>query len=175
MNDSLYELLKKCKTKDPKYILEMINRFSPLIKKYSYLLNYDDAEQDLIVKLIEIVYKLPLNQIPIGYPDKYIASYLHYSLKNEYIQLSKKQSILLKQSLDLDTCKNPITSQELYNYVFVKDLLNQVTELQRKILILKFIKNYSETEIASILKISRQSVNRAKNRALATLKKYLSA
>ncbi len=85
MGDSLYELLKKCKTKDLKYILEMINRFNPLIKKCSYLLNYDDAEQDLIVKLIKIVYKFPLNQIPIGYPNKYIASYLHYSLKNEYI------------------------------------------------------------------------------------------
>ncbi|WP_461614011.1 sigma factor-like helix-turn-helix DNA-binding protein [Clostridium sp. Marseille-QA1073] len=78
--------------------------------------------------------------------------------------------MLLKQSLDLDICRSLITSQELYNYVFVKDILNQVTKLQRKILILKFIKNYSETEIASILKISRQSVNRDKNRALVTLK-----
>ena len=83
----------------------------------------------------------------------------------------KKQSILLKQSLDLDTCKNSMTSQELYDCIFVKDLLNQVTELQKKILILKFIKNYSETEIASILKISRQSVNRAKNRAFISIKK----
>ncbi|MDU1350903.1 RNA polymerase sigma factor [uncultured Clostridium sp.] len=66
-------------------------------------------------------------------------------------------------------------SQDLYNYVFVKDLLNQVTELQRTILVLKFIKNYSETEIANILNISRQSVNKAKNRALLALKKYLSA
>jgi len=177
MSNSLYELLRKCKTRNPECILEIINKFNPLIKKYSYLLNYDDAEQDLIVALIEIVYKLPLNKIPTKCPDKYIVSYIHYALKNKYIYLSKKQSILLKQSdeLDLNICESSITSQDLYNYVFVKDLLNQVTELQRTILILKFIKNYSETEISNILDISRQSVNKAKNRALVTLKKYLSA
>ncbi|MBD8045814.1 RNA polymerase sigma factor [Clostridium faecium] len=177
MNDSLYELLRKCKTRDSKYILEIINKFNPLIKKYSYLLNYDDAEQDLIVALIEITYKLPLNKIPTKCPDKYIVSYIHSALKNKYIYLSKKRSILLKQSdeLDLNIYEGSITSQDLYNYVFVKDLLSQVTELQRTILILKFIKNYSETEISNILDISRQSVNKAKNRALVTLKKYLSA
>lgn len=177
MNDSLYELLRKCKTRNPGCILEIINKFNPLIKKYSYLLNYDDAEQDLIVALIEIVYKLPLNKIPTKCSDKYIVSYIHSALKNKYIYLSKKQSILLKQSdeLDLNIYESSITSQDLYNYVFVKDLLNQVTELQRTILILKFIKNYSETEISDILDISRQSVNKAKNRALVTLKKYLSA
>ncbi len=55
MSNSLYELLRKCKTRNSKYVLELIKKFNPLIKKYSYSLNYDDAEQDLIVALIEIV------------------------------------------------------------------------------------------------------------------------
>ncbi len=66
-------------------------------------------------------------------------------------------------------------SYDLHNSIFIKDLLSQVTELQKNILILKFIQNYSETEISNILDVSRQSVNRAKNRALVTLRKYLSA
>ncbi|HAG43745.1 MAG TPA: sigma-70 family RNA polymerase sigma factor [Clostridium sp.] len=177
MNSNLYELLRKGKNRDSKCILEIINKFNPLIRKYSNLLSYDDAEQDLIVSLIEIVYKLPLSTISNKSPDKYIVSYIHFSLKNKYIYLSKKQSLLLKQSdeLNLTICEDPIMPYDLYNSIFIKDLLSQVTELQKNILILKFIQNYSETEISNILDISRQSVNRAKNRALVTLRRYLSA
>ena len=64
MKNTLYDLLIECKNRNPKYILEIIDKFNPLIKKYTYLLNYDDAEQDLILSLIEIVYNLPLEQFP---------------------------------------------------------------------------------------------------------------
>ncbi len=46
--------------------------------------------------------------------------------------------------------------------IWIKDMLKHVTELQMKILVLKFIKNYSYTEIAEDLDICRQAINRIK-------------
>ncbi|WP_291565371.1 MULTISPECIES: hypothetical protein [unclassified Clostridium] len=41
-------------------------------------------------------------------------------------------------------------------------MLKHVTEIQMKILVLKFIKNYSYIEIAEDLNICRQAINRTK-------------
>lgn len=45
-----------------------------------------------------------------------------------------------------------------------------LTELQRKIILLKYIYGYSDQEIANRLKISRQAVNRAKNRGVKIIR-----
>ena len=53
-------------------------------------------------------------------------------------------------------------------------MLTGLTALQRKVLVIRYLYGYSDAEIADQLHISRQAVNRAKNRAVAVLKeKYL--
>lgn len=49
-------------------------------------------------------------------------------------------------------------------------MLKHATEMQMKILVLKFIKNYSYIEIAKDLNICRQAINRTKIGFI--LKKY---
>lgn len=55
----------------------------------------------------------------------------------------------------------------------IKSLLSMLTELQKKIIILKFFLNYSDIEIANELCKSRQVVNRIKNRALKRLRENI--
>ena len=57
--------------------------------------------------------------------------------------------------------------------IIVFQLLNRLPKLQKKIIEDKFIKDLSEEEIAETLNISRQAVNRTKNRALKTLRSIL--
>ena len=52
-----YFELAKDKNKDS--LMEIINKFRPLIKKQAYALNYEDAENDLIVDMIELIYNIP--------------------------------------------------------------------------------------------------------------------
>ncbi|HBF3254028.1 TPA: glycosylating toxin sigma factor TcdR, partial [Clostridioides difficile] len=43
--------------------------------------------------------------------------------------------------------------------------------IQRKVIFYKYLKGYSDREISVKLKISRQAVNKAKNRAFKKIKK----
>ena len=45
--------------------------------------------------------------------------------------------------------------------------------LQRDVILLRYYKDYSDREISEKLKISRQAVNRAKNRGLKRLKELI--
>lgn len=56
---TLCDLILKAKSGDRNAMMEIIERFTPIIKKYSYKLNYEDTEQDLILNLIQAVYKMP--------------------------------------------------------------------------------------------------------------------
>ena len=54
----------------------------------------------------------------------------------------------------------------------VEDMLNCLSQKQKLIMIYKYIYGYSDIEISMLLNISRQAVNRLKNRAITTLKEY---
>jgi hypothetical protein len=91
-NSELYSNVMRCKKKDRDALLEMVTKFSPLIKKYSYLLNYSDAEQDVTTAFIEVVKNMPLEKIALSNDgNTYILSYIKKSIKNKYILLSKQK------------------------------------------------------------------------------------
>ncbi|MGE5632228.1 MAG: sigma factor-like helix-turn-helix DNA-binding protein [Caulobacteraceae bacterium] len=49
-------------------------------------------------------------------------------------------------------------------------MLKSLSSLQKEIIRKRFLQGYSDSEIAQIFHISRQAVNRTKNRALLKLK-----
>lgn len=52
---SLRELIIKSQENDEEALLAIIERFYPLVVKYSKMLDYDDASQDLIVWIIKAI------------------------------------------------------------------------------------------------------------------------
>ncbi|WP_343099055.1 RNA polymerase sigma factor, partial [Clostridioides difficile] len=54
---------------------------------------------------------------------------------------------------------------------FFDFILNELSGIQRKVIFYKYLKGYSDREISVKLKISRQAVNNAKNRAFKKIKK----
>lgn len=173
MND-LYWLVIESQQHNKTSMTKIIERFNPLIKKYSRKLNYDGAETDLIIALIEAILSLPILKNKNFKKNKYIIGYIHSSIKNKYIYLSKKNSKILNTEIELNLdILNNNNFSSIDEPILIKCLLDNLTELQRTVIIQKIFNNYTDIEIGKKLNISRQAVNRIKNRALNNLRKSL--
>ncbi len=61
----LYEILKKAQNGSEEHVIELYNKFLPLIKGYGRKLNYEEAESDLIIFLLEYIIKPTLINLEI--------------------------------------------------------------------------------------------------------------
>ncbi len=174
MNDDLYTLITQSKNKNKDSILKIVDKFMPLIKKYTRKLNYDGADTDLTIFLINLIKKLPTERNDLLQKDKVIVSYISISIKNEYIRLSQKHNKISKTEI---LCEDDIINTlQCYdeNYDFImEDLLSNLSELQKKIIKSIYLMDIKEADLANSLNISRQAVNKTKNIALKKLKNYL--
>lgn len=101
-----------------------------------------------------------------------LINYIHKAIKNKSVNLFKKNILRTIVPVTLDVTTIP------YNYnfdsqIFISKLLNSLPILQREIIKKKFLYDYSDKEIAKLYGISRQAVNRTKNRALNNLRNML--
>ncbi len=100
MEEKISKLIEKSKKNDKKSLLELVERFNPLINKYSRMLNYEDAKNDLTEHFI-----VTIKQMPLMTEAKEL-NYIKTSVKNNYIKLSKnlasyKHSIFLNDQMEL--------------------------------------------------------------------------
>ena len=174
MNNELYELIKQSQYKNKDATIKIINKFTPLIKKYDRKLNYDGADTDLTISLINLIKRLPIDENNRLHNDKVIVSYISISIRNAYIRLSQKHSKVSKTEILCED--NIINDLQFYNETYdfiIEDLLNDLSELQKKIIVSIFLMDIKEADLATSLNISRQAVNKTKNIALKKLKNSL--
>ena len=166
----------------PNTMMEVITQFMPLIKKYSNLLRFEDAEQELIVSFIEILYAIPIRTIQEKEGSTYIAllSYIKVAVHNRYIELSKRHQRLqdnewfLPEGDEIDRYIWFDTVEDNDLSIIMRDALQKLNQKQRIILVERYICGYSDAEISERLGISRQAVNRSRHRALEKLRLQLS-
>ncbi|URZ17343.1 sigma-70 family RNA polymerase sigma factor [Clostridium felsineum] len=176
--DSLKNIIIQSKNGDKDCMLLMIQKFMPLIKKYSNKLSYDDAREDLIIGFMEIIGDMPVDKSIKFDEEKYIVGYINISMKHLYVKLLKKliklsdneTGLYLNTMLEND---NVDTSEFINNRIILKELLNKISAYQRYIIISIYFLDLSEDQIAKNLKVSRQAINRTKLRALKSLKEML--
>jgi len=174
MNYELYYLIYKYQNQnDDDSLLTILAKFKPLIIKYSRKLIYVEAESDLTIYFIELIKKIPLLYLK---EDKYILGYINTSIKHHYIKLNKTYcKILNEKELNLDITPNLIDFQ--YDVIETKIVVNlalsKLPQCQKKIIIDKFFKEKTDIELSRELNISRQAINKTKNKALKNLKTYL--
>lgn len=173
MNESIRELVQKGKDKDKEALNQIINRFKGTIKKFSTQLGYEEAETDLIIGLIETIGKMKLSKLE-SKNEGVITNYIYNSIKNKRTELYRKHVIGVHEELEINLeITEDKSNYQIEDKIFMTDLLDLLTDIQKIILVEKFMKGYSYTEIANKLQISRQAVNKAKNKALERLKRYL--
>jgi RNA polymerase sigma factor (sigma-70 family) len=170
----IFDSVKEIQTRGKNYkytMIQLIEQFEPLIKKYSNLLSYEDSQSELTLAFIETIYKIPTHNAKFK-QDKYIISYINKSIKNTYILLSKNRNkkYYYESPINLDITEASY-QLNIEDKLFVDELLALLTEKEKEIIILKYFKEYSDMEISKKFGISRQAVNKTKNRAIKKMKK----
>ena len=174
MGNELMNLILKSKQGDKNAILEIINNFMPLIKKYSRKLLYDGADSDLIIALIKILKAYPIYKNNKVSKECKIVSYIAISVRHEYIRLSKKNYKIMTTEIELNEAIYLIqTDNDIGSMLFVNELLAKLPTKQGQLLRCLFVNEYSESELALRLTVSRQYINKIKRKALNNLKEYV--
>lgn len=169
-NSVLIEIIKNLKNGD-KSSFETINKeFIGLIVFFSKKIGGEDSLAELTAFLFELLLGIEPDNFKYD-NSQTLKRYIAVSLRNRYIALSKEKQKYEKTELGLldDGIKY---SASLEDSIMIKDMLRLLSEKQRLIVTYKYIYGYSDIEIAEIMNISRQAVNRLKNRSISILREY---
>ncbi|QUI24501.1 sigma-70 family RNA polymerase sigma factor [Vallitalea pronyensis] len=165
MRENISELVEESKIGNRESLWKLIQRFSPLIGKYSRILRYEDAKNDIIEHFIRIIKQMPL--MSEGKEIKYINN----SIRNISIKLSKRSStyednILLNDQMEYFQSELRINGLS----IDMESALKSLEDKARKIICYRYILGYSDTEISNKVSISRQAVHKARKKALTALR-----
>lgn len=61
----LLELIERAKNHDNDAMLELINRFDRVIRKYARILKYEDAYEDVVMEFIAFIRKFQIGNINV--------------------------------------------------------------------------------------------------------------
>ena len=170
------DLLRQAKNGDENAILEYIDRFKPLLKKYANRLRYEDAYNDLQLKLIEVLKASGFQPEKLSCGQA--VSYIHRSIVNEYIclnkcnvapeillnDLSEEQQHMVKATYSIDTS---------YDEFEIGSMLEMLSPTEKEAVRRIVLEHETAAQLARELGCTRQSINQAKLRGLKKLKKSL--
>ena len=156
---------------------KLLEKFKPLIKKYSFLLHYEDAESELQLFLLELFRKIPSELLEEGNNGKLI-NYISISINNHYKHLLstiiKNKNYLPISALSENQkimVLSALSHEFNHDIEIIQTLQSALTKNEYDVIILRYFFQYSIQEIAFIKSSSRQSVNQTHNRAIKKIKK----
>ena len=172
----LYSKIELAQNGNEPAILELIQQFSPLLKKYSHLLQTEDALNDLTVDFIELIKRINLESLR-SHSDGVLVTYIRNTMHSKYIFYIRKEKIE-KQVLhfeSIDNCAQQIINPSISFTQLDEDLIflipdGLLTENENYVIRMLYKYGYSAAEIARDYKISRQAVNQMKLRAIEKLR-----
>lgn len=171
--NSILPLIERAKNFDKDSMEIMLIKFDPIINSLSYKLGYDCAKTDLTIFFINLIHSIKLYKI-INLSEGALVKYISTSLRREFYKLNK--SILFNE------CEiNNNISITLNEYIDIeyKILLDElvsnkiINQKQKYILIKKNYENFTDSEIAKDLNISRQAISKTYRQAISNIKEYL--
>ncbi len=176
---SLYDCIVKAKGNDKGSMLALCQKFEPLLKKYCWLLSYEDAYNDLTEAFLHIIKKIPIETQQF-HQDKYILSYIKNSIYHEFIRLNRKQEeyenkvcFLKEEELFDNILIDESFNDSIKDILFFIDIKQCLTKKEWMLLELKIVNGFSDGEIATMLGVSRQAVNKQINKIKKKLKTIL--
>ncbi len=171
-NCVLKNLILRFRFQDVEAFEMIFDEFKRNIYAYARKQKSEDVVGELTLFLIELLYKIDISRFKSDRNED-LRNYISVSLKNKYISLCREQT---KEK----TVIRDVYEEDLISYgsaemhLDICEALECLTDRQRDIIICKYIYCLSDFQIGEFFKISRQAVNRLKNRALKELKEYYS-
>lgn len=169
-NCCLITLIKKLRKHETAAFSQIFSEFEKLIGYYAFRLGGEDAFQELSVFLLELLYKINFSPFEKDVDDS-LKRYIAVCIRNKYIAYSK-ESRKDRNTLSVFFYNCPQSEFEFMDNQALKEAISLLSKRQRDIVIYKYIYDYSDVEISDFLGISRQAVNRLKNRAMEKLREY---
>lgn len=175
---SLYSCIQAIQDGDKEQALAFLEKFSPLLKKYAYFLQTEDALQELQCFLLAFVKNLHLNKLTSS-TDGAIISYINKTIYHHYIALSKGNrhkipTVSIEDKSDFDSLQfdSNFGESDTYSNLLLMDLQRALTADEYHVIYDHFFRQYSIQEIAARDKKSRQAINKCKKIALEKLRRY---
>ncbi len=150
----------------------IFEEFKKSIYYYARKQKNEDIIGELTLFLIELIYRIDIERFSDDKSED-MRKYISVSIKNKYISICRKnasENAVLREAYENDLISD--YSQE--RHLDICEALELLTPRQRDIIVCRYIYCLSDFEISQIFKISRQAVNRLRNRALKELKEYYS-
>lgn len=165
--ETILSLIEKYQSGSTDAGAQILERMTPLVKKYAakiHCMEYEDALQELYIALLQALPYLDTNCM-----EGKCVSYIKTTVVNRYYTLCK-QNLSAPQTEDFETSAYSLPAQPAYDetYYDVVAYINTFPpdNIKYKILSLYFYEDKSDTEIASELNVSRQYVNRIKKKLI---------
>lgn len=175
----LCDLICNAQKGDKEAMLELIQKFSPLFRKYARKLNYEDAYEDIILFYMEMIRSVNLERI-VSLEDGAVISYINVSIINYYnkrvrqiIRCEKEvalSDLTEEQKYYVEARAAKLNQTDFFAELGIKSLLS---EKEYQIIYQIYEEGYTAAEIARISQQSRQSVNQLKQRALKKIADFL--
>lgn len=163
-------ILKYQMENDKEAIEELISYFNDITTNISKKLNYEEAQTDILICLIELLKRINLKSYN---NNNSIRAMVIRSLVNKRTDLFRK-NILKKQEeyeLNLDIVSTYFDNDK--SLLIIEDLIKPLSSKQREVIKLSFVDQYSDIEISKIMNVSRQAVGQMKKRSLNLLKEFI--
>lgn len=159
-------------------ILIIVDKFNPLLKKYSYKLSYDDAYNDLLADFLDLIKNIDMSRLRHNC-EGVIVSYICKSVYSSYINKSKTNCKYFQSTIPFSGLNE---NQKYYAELSLSTVdrddallvssLNEILNQHEFCIIYKiYFLGYSSADIAKSSGTSRQAVNQTKRRALEKLRK----
>lgn len=170
--ENLADLVEKAK-KESNFMESLLRQFTPLIRHFAHKLPYEysDAEQDITFAFLQLMRGFSLENMR-SQDNKYLLKYIKRLIENRFIDLLYKRHQIQNSEELLEDIKMDIPCDPIFETkIQLIQLIKPLTTIQKEVLYLKYFYGYSDSEIFHKLHITRQAVNRTKNRALEELRK----
>lgn len=163
MVEKEFSELVRLSKQDSNYMMQVLERVQPLIKSYaqkSFFLERQDAEQELCMAIIEAIQKMPKCET-----DGQCISYINNAVKFKFASLCKKN--IKKEKIEnpyKDAINEVVYYEKYYDVECLCDLQKRMDHMneKEKNILRYLILEYSDNEIANIMGMSRQYINRIK-------------
>lgn len=155
-------------------LLTLLDRFSPLFKKYARKFEYEDTYSELQLHFIHLIKHFPPQTE--NWNDGQTVAYLAKSIRSAYIKLSRQNNFREDNLLEFNPeIMDRPDQQNAEQTIILQNVFTFLTNAQKEVLLLHYIEGYSIQEIAQLQGKTRQAINKTKNQALDILQKQLNS
>lgn len=179
MDKYIFELIDTIQKGNKEKITDIITIFQGQIKCYGRKAQSEDIQQDLYIFLLHLINTISLDKMN-NTNDKTLISYISHSIKFKFYKYFKQQYNQSNTELnfldEINYEENPtncISENMIFSDLEFLNLLKDLTDKERNVIINKYKYGFSTSEIARKNKVSVQAIYKLEKHALNKLRKLL--